>query len=103
VVVNTQRITPMSASVGDAVYPSQESILGALRERAGRVVTVDGLALAKEAGTSRAANTVVLGALSALMDTPPKVWEEAIVRRVPPSYSDVNRRAFNMGRQAVAA
>ncbi|HIQ02220.1 MAG TPA: indolepyruvate oxidoreductase subunit beta [Anaerolineales bacterium] len=101
VVVNTQKITPMSVSVGSATYPSSPAILEALNARAGRVVAVDGLALAEQAGTTRAVNTVVLGALSALLDTPPEVWEEAIVRRVPPRYADVNRVAFRLGRETV--
>lgn len=102
VVINDQKIVPMSASVGDAVYPDRAAILGAVQARAGRVVTVDGLALAEKAGNVRAVNTVILGALSALLDTPPEVWEEAIVRRVPPRYADVNRRAFQLGREAAA-
>jgi len=101
VVVNTQEIVPMSVSVGNATYPPDEVILQALNAQAGRVVTVDGLALAEQAGTIRAVNTVVLGALSALLDTPPQVWEEAIVRRVPPRYADVNRTAFRLGRGVV--
>ncbi|HEC33926.1 MAG TPA: hypothetical protein ENI37_04345 [Chloroflexi bacterium] len=101
VVVNTQEIVPMSVSVGNATYPPDEVILQALNAQAGRVVTVDGLALAEQAGTIRAVNTVVLGALSALLDTPPQVWEEAIVRRVPPRYADVNRTAFRLGRGMV--
>ncbi|MGD1996489.1 MAG: indolepyruvate oxidoreductase subunit beta [Anaerolineae bacterium] len=100
-VVNIQKIIPMSASVGDATYPPEETILSALKERAGRVVCVDGLGRAKQAGTTRATNTVILGVLSALLDTPPNVWEEAIVRRVPPRYADANRKAFQLGREAV--
>ena len=100
VVVNAQKITPMSASVGDATYPPSEAILSRVKARAGKVITVDGLALANQAGTARAVNTVVLGALSALLDTPAEVWEEAIVRRVPPRYADVNRTAFQLGREA---
>lgn len=103
VVVNVQKIIPMSASVGEATYPTEEAILEALRKRAGRVVAVDGLALATQAGTVRAVNTVVLGTLSALLDTPPEVWEKAIVRRVPRQYADVNRTAFQLGREAAAA
>ncbi len=101
VVVNDQQIVPMSASVGDAVYPPREEILAALEERAGRVVVVDGLGLARQAGTTRAVNTVVLGALSALLDSPPEVWEEAIVRRVPPRTAEMNRKAFRLGREVV--
>ncbi len=103
IVVNQQKIAPMSVSVGDEVYPPEASILETLEARADNVVAVDGLTLAKKAGTARAVNTVVLGALSALLETPSDVWEEAIVRRVPPKYADVNRKAFNMGREAIAS
>ncbi|MBN1954257.1 MAG: indolepyruvate oxidoreductase subunit beta [Anaerolineae bacterium] len=101
VVVNTQRIMPMSVTVGDATYPASEAICEALERRAGRLVRVDGLTLAAEAGTTRAINTVILGALSAVLDTPAETWEEAIVRRVPAKYDAVNRTAFRMGREAV--
>lgn len=101
VLVNDQRIVPMSVSVGEAVYPDREAILEGLRARAGRVIAVDGLGLAEKAGTVRAVNTVVLGALSALLDTPPQVWEQAIIRRVPPRYADANRTAFHLGRGSV--
>jgi len=100
VVVNRQKMAPMSVTVGSAVYPSEDSLLQALRHRAGRVIEVDGLKLAEQAGTARAVNSVILGALSALLETPPEVWEEAIVRRVPPRYADANRAAFRLGREA---
>jgi indolepyruvate ferredoxin oxidoreductase beta subunit len=100
VVVNTQQIVPMSVSVGDAVYPPAEEILAALRARARRVVIVDGLGLAEQAGEVRAVNSVILGALSALLDTPAQAWEEAVVRRVPARYAEVNRAAFRLGRTA---
>ncbi|MGD1991917.1 MAG: indolepyruvate oxidoreductase subunit beta [Anaerolineae bacterium] len=103
IVVNQQKIAPMSVSVGDETYPREDSILEALKERAAEVIAVEGLTLAKQAGTARAVNTVVLGALSARLETPADVWEEAIVRRVPPKYADVNRKAFKMGRDAIAA
>ena len=101
VVVNDQQITPMSVSVGDEVYPPRQAILDSVQARAGRVVVVAGLELARQAGTTRAVNTVVLGTISALLDTPAEVWEEAIVRRVPPRYADINRTAFHLGREAV--
>jgi indolepyruvate ferredoxin oxidoreductase beta subunit len=103
VVVNTQQIAPMSVTVGDEAYPTREAVLESLKRRAGRVVTIDALTLAKEAGTARAVNTVVLGTLSALIETPADAWEEAIVRRVPPKYAEANRRAFQLGRAAAEA
>ncbi len=100
VVVNRQKMAPMSVTVGNAVYPDEAALLEALRRRAARVVVVDGLGLAERAGTTRAVNSVILGALSALLETPPEVWEEAVVRRVPPRYADANRTAFRLGREA---
>jgi len=100
VVVNRQKMAPMSVTVGNAVYPDEAALLEALRRRAARVVVVDGLGLAEQAGTTRAVNSVILGALSALLETPPEVWEEAVVRRVPPRYAEANRTAFRLGREA---
>jgi len=103
VVINNQEITPMSVTVGDATYPSQKEIIATIEARASRVITLDALDLAEKAGETRAVNTVVLGALSALLETPSEAWEEAIVRRVPPGYADVNRAAFQLGREPVGA
>lgn len=100
VVVNRQKMAPMSVTVGNAVYPDEAALLEALRRRAARVVVVDGLGLAERAGTTRAVNSVILGALSALLETPSDVWEEAVVRRVPPRYAEANRTAFRLGREA---
>ncbi len=102
VVVNRQKMAPMSVTVGNAVYPDEAALLEALRRRAARVVVVDGLGLAERAGTTRAVNSVILGALSALLETPPEVWEEAVVRRVPPRYAEANRTAFRLGREAAS-
>jgi indolepyruvate ferredoxin oxidoreductase beta subunit len=99
-VVNRQQITPMSVSVGDAVYPEEEALLAALKKRTGKMVVVDALPLAEQAGNPRTVNTVMLAALSAALDTPAEVWEKAILRRVPEKYEAENREAFRLGREA---
>jgi indolepyruvate ferredoxin oxidoreductase beta subunit len=92
----------MSVSVGDATYPGADVILAGLRDRAGRVIPVDALPLAEQAGSARTVNTVLLAALSAHLETDPDVWERAVLRRVPEKTRDVNREAFRLGRQAAA-
>lgn len=99
-VVNRQKLVPMSVSLGDATYPDEEVLLAALRSRVGRLVVVDALPLAEEAGNTRTVNTVMLAALSTLLETDPAVWETAILRRVPEAYRDVNKVAFRLGREA---
>ncbi len=97
VLVNRQQITPMSVSVGDVLYPAEADILTALRQRAGKVAVVDALPLAEQAGNARAVNTIMLAALSAMLETDPQVWEAAILKRVPPKYEAVNKVAFRLG------
>ncbi|MCU0519449.1 MAG: indolepyruvate oxidoreductase subunit beta [Anaerolineae bacterium] len=100
IVVNRQQITPMSVSIANAVYPDEAALLAALRGRASKVVVVDALPLAEEAGNTRTVNTIMLAALSTLLETDAEVWETAILRRVPQRYADVNREAFRLGRAA---
>ena len=100
VIVNRQKLTPMSVSVGDAVYPDEEALLAALKGRASKVIPVDALPLAEQAGNPRTVNTIMLAALSTLLETDPSVWETAILRRVPSKYADVNKVAFRLGQEA---
>lgn len=94
VLINYQHIPPMSVTVGDAAYPSDEDILRAVRARTDNVAVVQGLAIAERLGNSRLANTILLGALSKRLDVPPETWLAVIERRVPPKYVELNRAAF---------
>lgn len=102
VLINRQRIMPMTVTVGDAVYPTDEDILAAVHARTEDVTFVDGLAIAEDLGNARMTNTVVLGALSARLDVPPETWLSVIEQRVPPKYVALNREAFREGRRAVS-
>lgn len=103
VLINNQHISPMSVTVGDAVYPSDEDILTAVHARTDDVTIADGLATAERLGNSRLANTVLLGALSTRLDVPPETWLAVVERRVPPRYVELNRKAFWEGRGLVDA
>ena len=101
VIVNRQQIIPMSVSVGDWQYPSEEDILAAVRSRSAprQVVVVDGLAIGERLGKAQLANSVLLGALSRQIDSiDPDVWTTVIQRRVPKKYAELNRVAFWEGR-----
>jgi len=99
VLINRQRIPPMSVTVGDAVYPAEEEILAAVRARTDDVTLVEGLAIAERLGNPRLANTVLLGVLSTRLDVPPETWLAVIERRVPSKYVELNRQAFWEGRR----
>jgi len=95
VVVNNQRIDPMTVITGQFVYPPE--ILDTLLERADEVSVLDALQLAREAGSSKAVNVVLLGALARKMEIPVEDWQEAIRRTVPPALLALNIAAFNAG------
>ncbi|HEY89370.1 MAG TPA: indolepyruvate oxidoreductase subunit beta, partial [Thermoflexia bacterium] len=100
IIVNRQQITPMSVNLGQATYPDAEALLAALEKRAGRVIPVEALPLAEKAGNVRTINTVLLATLSTLLETEPQLWEDAILRRVPEKYAEVNKVAFKLGQAA---
>lgn len=54
--------------------------------------------LAKQAGSSKAVNVVLLGALSTRLPYPEELWRATIERRVPEKFKDINLSAFNLGR-----
>ena len=49
----------------------------------------------------RLLNIVMMGALSGLLETDPKIWEEVMQRRVPKRFLDLNREAYRRGRALV--
>jgi indolepyruvate ferredoxin oxidoreductase beta subunit len=99
ILADRQKIVPMSATVGDAVYPADEEVETALRSRTDDLTFVQGASIAERLGNARMANIVLLGALAARLPIDPQVWLSVIERRVPPKYVELNRTAFWEGRK----
>jgi len=98
-ILGDMRIPPLSVSSGDDVYPGDEEVQRILGEVTDDLHFIPSLRLAEEAGNARAHNVVVLGALSTFISqVPPDIWLEVIEEWVPEKYIEVNRRAFQMGR-----
>lgn len=96
-IVNDQRMDPMPVITGAAQYP--EGIIERLRSLGVDVTAVDALALAKEAGSSKSVNVVLLGVLSRLMaDVPDEAWHEAMREAIKPALLEMNEKAFELGR-----
>lgn len=99
VIVNSRPIMPATVASGAAEYPGD--IFGKIRSAVPNVIIVDGVGLAKQAGTVRAVNVVLLGVLSNFLPFAPEEWEGVITSRVPQKYVDANLRAFRLGREQV--
>lgn len=96
VIVNTQQIMPPSVATGKVAYP--EDILQNLTAHGLEVIAIDAFALAQKAGNVKAANVVLVGALSALLPVPEEVFLAVIKERVPERLLEVNLKAFAAGR-----
>jgi indolepyruvate ferredoxin oxidoreductase beta subunit len=102
-VVNDMAIVPVTVSSGTAVYPGDEHLARVFASLDAELVTVPGERLAQEAGNVKAANVVLLGAVSKLLPLPEETWWECLVQRVPKKFLELNRVAFASGRAAVAS
>jgi len=100
VLVNDQAIEPITVKAGDIKYPDSERVRSILSEAAGAVHWVNGEAIAASVGNSKTANVAILGALSALLDTPESEWLETIRAHVPEKHIAINEKAFLKGRKA---
>ena len=97
-ITNTQQINPMPVITGAAAYPQD---LEAKMAAAGvDLDAIDALALAEEAGSSKAVNIVLMGRLSKWFDFPEEQWLTAIEESVPPKFLEMNKKAFHLGREA---
>lgn len=94
--VSTEAIMPVTVSSGAAKYP--EDVEEMLARAFPRLVYIDAPKAAKELGDIRAANIVLLGAISRGLDLPLQAWEKAIVLCVREKFRDLNLMAFAMGR-----
>jgi indolepyruvate ferredoxin oxidoreductase, beta subunit len=98
IIVNADEIYPPAVNAGDLPYP--EDAISFLKSNFSRVKEIDATALAKESGNVKAANVVLLGAISKLMDMPSSIWEGVIKKSFPEKLVKVNLTAFQMGRNA---
>lgn len=101
--VNDMELLPITVTVGGVPYPREEALEHAMQSLQARLLRIPGEALAKEAGNVKAANVVLLGAVSQLLPLPEEVWWRCLERRIPAKFLELNRKAFQLGREAVAA
>jgi len=97
VVANDLQISPPAVLMGQEVYP--ESLAELIKAQFQDFLLVDGQHMATDAGNVKAANTVLLGAVSKRLSIPEDYWLKALEKMVPVKALEVNKRAFQMGRE----
>ncbi len=98
IIVNSQQVNPMPVIAGMAAYP--EKLTEKLAMPGINVDAFNALALAEEAGSSKAVNLVLMGRLASHFDFTKEEWMEAIEHSVPPKFLELNKKAFEMGQSA---
>ncbi|HHP50372.1 MAG TPA: indolepyruvate oxidoreductase subunit beta, partial [Moorella mulderi] len=94
-------IPPLPVLLGRESYPPR--LEEELRKRVSRFMLLPARELAASAGNPRAANMVLLGALSLFLPISLEDWEQAMEACLPPRLWEVNRRAFCLGRERASA
>lgn len=93
-IMNNQIMNPMPVITGAMEYPENiPEKLGKLAD----LTALDALALAEEAGSSKAVNVVLIGVMAKKTEIPYEEWIETIRTTVPPKFLEVNLKAFDLG------
>ena len=93
-IVNDQRMDPMTVVTGMAEYP--ENILDTLKKTY-RVVSIDAMEEAKKIGNARVFNTIIIGVAAKSMDFEKEQWMDVIAGTVPPKTVEINQKGFLVG------
>lgn len=93
-IVSDETIKPLTALTGRVPMPRgvRKTLSGF-----GALVTPAEL-LARQAGSVKSVNVVLLGVLSTFLDYDEAVWLDVIRGRVPERFVDMNLKAFSLGR-----
>jgi indolepyruvate ferredoxin oxidoreductase beta subunit len=96
IIVNDQKIEPIR--VADK-RPYPDEAIDFLASKGFNVMVIKATDKAVELGNHRAANVVLLGALSGSLDIRQETWESTLRERIPEKLLALNRQAFAAGRQ----
>lgn len=100
-IINSQRILPVTVKTGNAVYPSD--ILDELKNASKpntEIIEICADVMALESGNIRCVNMVMLGAMSRYTDIPQDTWTEAINEVFPEKLRAMNLKAFTLGKNS---
>ncbi len=97
--VNEEKILPMPCILGVAEYPDGLKEKLTAENKNTRFIKAQAWAL--EAGSAKATNIVMLGALCKLLGFDKEIMEQAVVACVPAKFAELNVKAFHIGYERV--
>ncbi len=105
VVTNLAPLPPFTVAMGKGVYPDLARLQELIRAKTGKLIALDALELARQAGSTLAVNMVLLGATMRTGKVPvsSENVKEAIRAKVKPAFVEINLKAFELGSAAASA
>jgi len=97
VVANDWKIAPPSVALGNQSYP--QNLAAEIMRQVPRTKIVNGLELALQTGNAKTVNTVLLGALSNILEIERELWLTALKKMIPARLLEINLQAFELGCQ----
>ena len=102
VIMSSERIPPPELAARNANYPNIDEVKRKINRFTEKIIIVHAERLAKEAGSSLAQNSVLLGTLTSVAGFPVKAESmvEALKQLVPAKHVETNVKAFQLGYDA---
>jgi indolepyruvate ferredoxin oxidoreductase beta subunit len=100
ILMNDHKVNPPAVNLGEMEYP--KGIPEKIKSKFKNFYLVKGTDLALELGDARAANVVLLGAISKFFEVHDDLWLKTILNYLPPKVHELNRKAFFGGRDQIS-
>ena len=98
-VMNDHKVNPPAVNLGEMEYP--KGIPEIVRSKIKNFYLVKGTEIALQLGDVRAANVVLLGAISKFFEVNGDLWLKTILNYLPAKVHELNRNAFSAGRDQI--
>jgi indolepyruvate ferredoxin oxidoreductase, beta subunit len=104
VITNLSPLPPFTVAIGRGVYPDIGRIQDLILKKTTRLIALDAVALAKEAGNVLAVNMVLLGSLlqTGILPLSAENVKAAIKTKTKAAFLEPNLKAFDLGFAAAA-
>jgi indolepyruvate ferredoxin oxidoreductase beta subunit len=99
ILMNDNKVNPPVVNLGEMEYP--KNIPEIIESKFKNFYLIKGTEIALQAGDIRAANVVLLGAMSKLFTIQDSLWLDTLLGHLPPKVHDLNRKAFAAGREQI--
>ena len=100
IVMNDHKINPPAVNLGEMEYP--KDIPKMIRSKIKNFYLVKGTEIALQLGDVRAANVVLLGAISKFFELNEDLWLKTILNYLPAKVHELNKKAFSAGRDQIS-